>query len=162
MNRKDRRAQTKILQKTAKISRADAKKLVEMKYSHYPLEEGTKVKLNWELIKRHPDWKIQRKDYKEWVEAHKDEVFTVEWDENRKRNNTSDKKFLVCLKEDETDPKWLFYSSTLIPLPVATVKLDDGTEKDIVINDVNDIKSVDKIQDAINEALEREKIINKR
>ena len=29
MNRKDRRAQTKILQKTAKISRADAKKLVE-------------------------------------------------------------------------------------------------------------------------------------
>lgn len=157
MNRKDRRAQTKILQKTAKISRADAKKLVEMKYSHYPLEEGTKVKLNWELIKRHPDWKIQRKDYKEWVEAHKDEVFTVEWDENRKRNNTSDKKFLVCLKEDETDPKWLFYSSTLIPLPVATVKLDDGTEKDIVINDVNDIKSVDKIQDAINEALEREK-----
>ena len=157
MNRKDRRAQTKILQKTAKISRADAKKLVEMKYSHYPLEEGTKVKLNWELIKRHPDWKIQRKDYKEWVEAHKDEVFTVEWDENRKRNNTSDKKFLVCLKEDETNPKWLFYSSTLIPLPVATVKLDDGTEKDIVINDMNNIKSVDKIQDAINEALEREK-----
>ena len=157
MNRKDRRAQTKILQKTAKISRADAKKLVEMKYSHYPLEEGTKVKLNWELIKRHPDWKIQRKDYKEWVEAHKDEVFTVEWDENRKKNDTSDKKFLVCLKEDETDPKWLFYSSTLIPLPVATVKLDDGTEKDIVINDANDIKSVDKIQDAINEALEREK-----
>ena len=157
MNRKDRRAQTKILQKTAKISRADAKKLVEMKYSHYPLEEGTKVKLNWELIKRHPDWKIQRKDYKEWVEAHKDEVFTVEWDENRKKNDTSDKKFLVCLKEDETDPKWLFYSSTLIPLPVATVKLDDGTEKDIIINDVNDIKSVDKIQDAINEALEREK-----
>lgn len=145
------------MQKTAKISRADAKKLVEMKYSHYPLEEGTKVKLNWELIKRHPDWKIQRKDYKEWVEAHKDEVFTVEWDENRKRNNTSDKKFLVCLKEDETNPKWLFYSSTLIPLPVATVKLDDGTEKDIVINDANDIKSVDKIQDAINEALEREK-----
>lgn len=157
MNRKDRRAQIKVLQKTAKISRADAKKLVEMKYSHYPLEEGTKVKLNWELIKRHPDWKIQRKDYKEWVEAHKDEVFTVEWDENRKRNDTSDKKFLVCLKEDETNPKWLFYSSTLIPLPVATVKLDDGTEKDIVINDANDIKSVDKIQDAINEALEREK-----
>lgn len=157
MNRKDRRAQTKILQKTAKISRADAKKLVEMKYSHYPLEEGTKVKLNWELIKRHPDWKIQRKDYKEWVEAHKDEVFTVEWDENRKRNDTSDKKFLVCLKEDETEPKWLFYSSTLIPLPIATVQLDNGTEKDIVINDMNDIKSVDKIQDAINEALEREK-----
>ena len=157
MNRKDRRAQIKVLQKTAKISRADAKKLVEMKYSHYPLEEGTKVKLNWELIKRHPDWKIQRKDYKEWVEAHKDDVFTVEWDEKRKNNNTSDKKFLVCLKEDETNPKWLFYSSTLIPLPVATVKLDDGTEKDIVINDMNNIKSVDKIQDAINEALEREK-----
>ena len=145
------------MQKTAKISRTDAKKLVEMKYSHYPLEEGTKVKLNWELIKRHPDWKIQRKDYKEWVEAHKDEVFTVEWDENRKRNNTSDKKFLVCLKEDETDPKWLFYSSTLIPLPIATVQLDDGTEKDIVIENMDDIKSTDRIQNAINEALEREK-----
>ena len=64
---------------------------------------------------------------------------------------------MVCLKEDETDPKWLFYSSTLIPLPVATVQLDDGTEKDIVIENMSDIKSTDRIQNAINEALEREK-----
>ena len=51
----------------------------------------------------------------------------------------------------------MFYSSTLIPLPVATVQLDDGTEKDIVIENMSDIKSTDRIQNAINEALEREK-----
>ena len=128
-----------------------------MKYSHYPLEEGTIVKLHWALIKRHPDWKIQRKDYKEWVEAHKDEVFTVEWDENRKKNDTSDNKFLLCLNEDETDPKCLFYSSTINPLSVATVQLYNKTEKNIVRENIDDIKSTYRMQNAINEALKREK-----
>lgn len=155
MNRKERRAQVKYLQKNAKISREAAKELVERRYSHQELEEGTKVKLNWELIKRHPDWAIQREDYREWVEAHKDEVFTVEWDENRKQNNTSDKKILVCLAEDTTDPKWLFYTSTLIPQATATIKLEDGTESEIVMS-AEEAQNTDKIQAAINEALSRE------
>ena len=145
----------KYLQKNVKMTKEQAQEYVERRYSHQQLEEGTKVKLNWELIRRHPDWKIQRKDFKEWVEAHKDEVFTVEWDEQKKKNNTTDKKILVCLAEDTTEPKWLFYTSTLIPQATVTVKLDNGTETDIAMS-VADAQNADKIQQAVNEALERE------
>ena len=155
MNRKERRAQTKYLQKTVKMSKEQAKEYVERQYSHQQLEEGTKVKLNWELIRRHPDWKIQRADFKAWVEAHKDEVFTVEWDKKRKENNSKDKKMLVCLAEDTTEPKWLFFTSTLIPQAVATITMEDGTENEIVMS-VEDAQDSDKIQAAINEALNRE------
>lgn len=155
MNRKERRAQAKYLQKTVKMSKEQAKEYVERQYSHQQLEEGTKVKLNWELIKRHPDWKIQREDYRTWVEAHKDEVFTVEWDESRKKNNSKDKKMLVCLAEDTTEPKWLFFTSTLIPQATATIKLEDGTESEIVMS-TEEAQNASKIQKAINEALSRE------
>ena len=155
MNRKERRAQAKYLQKTVKMSKEQAKEYIERQYSHQQLEEGTKVKLNWELIRRHLDWKIQRKDFKEWVEAHKDEVFTVEWDKKRKENNSRDKKMLVCLAEDTTEPKWLFFTSTLIPQAVATITMEDGTENEIVMS-VEDAQDSDKIQAAINEALNRE------
>ena len=39
----------------------------------------------------------------------KDTVFTVEYDEKYKN-----KPSLVCLKEDTTDPKWLFWVGDLI------------------------------------------------
>ena len=47
MNRKERRAQVKNLQKTGKFTREEAREIVERRFQHYPLEEGTKVKLNW-------------------------------------------------------------------------------------------------------------------
>ena len=52
---------------------------------------------------------------------------------------------------------WNFYSGVKGVTIMAAEKKATATKKDIVINDTNDIKSVDKIQDAINEALEREK-----
>ena len=41
----------------------------------------------------------------------------------------------------------------MVPLPVATVTLDDGTKQETVIT--GEIK-IDKIQEAVNEALNRE------
>lgn len=138
MNRKDRRSQMKKLQTTEKISKEKAKEIVDIYYAHRPLEEGTKVKLNWELISRSPDWKKLRQDYKDWVIEHKEDIFTVEWDKRRKDKNTNDKKFMVCLKEDDTEPKWLFYTSLLIPQATVTVKMNSGEEFNLTM-DVDNI-----------------------
>ena len=83
MNRKQRRAEINRLQKSG-IKRAEAIKVVETYYSVKALEEGKRVKLNYEFMIRHPDWKNQRDDFKDWVTAHKDEVFTVEYDKTKK------------------------------------------------------------------------------
>ena len=153
MNRKQRREIQRNLQKKG-LTKTQAKQIVETYYSGNPLEEGAKVKLNYELMVRHPDWKILRKDFREWVEAHKDEVFTVEWDERRKKNDTKDKKLNVCLKEDTTNPKWLFHSDTLIPQISATITLNNGKTIDAgVVEDANR----EAVEKAVNEALERER-----
>lgn len=158
MNRQQRRAEVKNLQKRG-VKRSAAQSIVEKYYNNIELEEGATVKLNYELMCRHPDWKIQRDDFKEWVTTHKDEHFTVEWDEKRKANNSKDKKIMVCLKEDTTEPKWLFHTDTLIPIATAKVKLDSGKEVKVNLDGVTDVNDP-RIQAAVNEALEREKINN--
>ncbi len=162
MNRAQRRAEVKYLQKNKGMKRNDARAMVE-KYrdADIPLEEGTPVKLNYEMMKRHPDWRIQRDDFKAWVEAHKDDMFTVEWDKNRKERNSRDKKFNVCLAEDTTEPKWLFYTSTLIPMATATVKFDNEEKELKVPIKLEDASSQEKINEAIQEALDREKSVLK-
>ena len=156
MNRQQKRAEVKRLQKNG-VKRSVAQSLVEKYYTSVELEEGASVKLNYELMIRHPDWKIQRDDFKEWVTAHKDDYFTVEWDSYRKENDTKDKKLMVCLKEDTTNPKWLFHTDTLIPIATAKVKLNSGEEVKVNLDGVTDPSDA-RIQDAINEALEREKV----
>lgn len=158
MNRQQRRAEVKNLQRKG-VKREVAKALVEKYYTNVELEEGATVKLNYELMSRHPDWKIQRDDFKEWVTSHKDDYFTVEWDEKRKAKNSTDKKIMVCLKEDATEPKWLFHTDTLIPIATAKVKLDSGEEVKVNLDGVTDVNDP-RIQAAVNEALEREKINN--
>lgn len=161
MNRAQKRAEVRMLQKRG-VKREVARKIVTQYYNDTPLEEGTPVKINYEMMIRHPDWKIQRDDYKEWVEAHKDETFTVEWDATRKERNSNDKKLNVCLKEDTTEPKWLFNTATLIPLPKATINLDSGEKIDVTLDadvNVSTESGIDKINEAINEALEREQVI---
>lgn len=67
------------------------------------LEEGTKVKLNIKSIMKDPYWKKMRKEYKDFIFANENKIFTVEYDEKYKNN-----PIVVCLKEDTTNPKWLF------------------------------------------------------
>ena len=156
MNRAQRRQAVKNLQKEKGYKRAEAKRLVETFLTDVPLEEGQKVKLNYELMIRHPDWKNQRDDFKEWCTAHKDDIFTVEWDKERKEKDASDKKLMVCLAEDETEPKWLFNTLTLTPIATARVKLDTTGEEVSVSLDGVDTKDSDAVNKAITEALERE------
>lgn len=130
MNRKQRREMEKEFRKRG-VSKQVAKDLVAIRDGR-EMEEGTKVKLNYKRITTHPDWKKKlRKEYKDWIEAHKNDTFTVEWDEMRKANNSVDKKIRVCLAEDTTVPKWLFLTSDLIPITKGKIKLNNGKEVDL-------------------------------
>ena len=72
------------------------------------LKEGDKVKLNIKAMCMHPNWSRLTNKYKEWVFANASETFTVEYDEKHLVKPT-----LVCLSEDQTEPKWLSYVGDL-------------------------------------------------
>lgn len=84
--------------------------------------EGEKVKLDVLQLTSYKEWKSEgigphRKKYQEWVLAHAGEVFTVEYDPEKVERGAKDVKTLVQLKEDTTEPKWLFWAGDLIPEP---------------------------------------------
>ncbi|RKJ76635.1 hypothetical protein D7X33_14065 [Butyricicoccus sp. 1XD8-22] len=60
-----------------------------------------------ETIQRHPDYPNLSEKYREFVETHEDDVFTVVFDERHGENSP-----LVCLKEDPCG--WLFWTGNLI------------------------------------------------
>lgn len=70
-------------------------------------EEGDKVRLNVERIRKHPDYGRLSSIYREFVESHVDDIFTVAYDARRKENPTE-----VCLKEDRAG--WLFWTGDLV------------------------------------------------
>ena len=63
--------------------------------------EGSKVKLNYERIMENTEGKSEL--YLKFVEEHKDDIMTIEYDENHK-----DSPSIFCLKEDTNEVKWLF------------------------------------------------------
>ena len=73
--------------------------------NHKFLEEGTKVKINRKRIE-----KVQTLSpkFEAWLDENEDKIFTVEKDSQVRYG------FQVCLKEDETIPKWLFEDKNLI------------------------------------------------
>lgn len=72
------------------------------------LKPGDKVMLDVHTICMNPNWSRLTNKYKEWVFAHGADVFTVEYDEAHMVDPV-----LVCLAEDNTKPKWLFYVGDL-------------------------------------------------
>lgn len=68
------------------------------------LAEGTRVRLNYDSIVNEPVYKSKLNRYKKFVNANKDTIFTVEYDEKYK-----DKPILVSLKEDDSKVKWLWH-----------------------------------------------------
>lgn len=110
MGREERRKVTKSLKASNKqILRDIQKRKVEFANTNYTILEGTTVKLNVKQIKSRPDYIRMRDTYKEFVESNIDNIFTVEYDEKKK-----DEPILVCLKEDPTEVKWLFWIGDLI------------------------------------------------
>ena len=69
------------------------------------LNGETKVKLKAEQILQQGDL---NEKYREWVEANKDKVFTCEKDSTLPNDSKR-----VVLKEDESNPKWLFHVTDL-------------------------------------------------
>jgi hypothetical protein len=111
MNREQKRNYTTQLKKKG-LSNEEIRKMIAYKellqISPY-LDEFSKVKLNLDVIRNHPDYDKLSEKYKAWTEAHKDEIFTLVYDEKHR-----EKPSIVCLKEDTTDPKWLFFTGDLI------------------------------------------------
>lgn len=70
--------------------------------------EGSKVKLNYNKITNRKDYNNLVPEYKEFIEKNKDRIFTVEYDKDRKNM-----PIWVCLAEDDTPVKWLFYVGDL-------------------------------------------------
>lgn len=110
INREEKRKYIKTLRAKG-ISKEDAELYLNYKQkteSIISIPEGTKVNLDLEQIKSQPDYERHPEKYKNWVEANEDNVFTVEYDEGKKVNPVT-----VCLKEDESQPKWLFWIGDL-------------------------------------------------
>ena len=74
--------------------------------------EGSKVKLNYERIMENTEGKSEL--YLKFVEEHKDDILTIEYDENHKDSPT-----IFCLAEDTNPVKWLFDISDLTLVELA-------------------------------------------
>ena len=104
MNRAEKRKLAKIL----KMKYAELLESLEFKIEDVTVEElpeGTKVKLKAEQILQQGNL---NEKYREWVEANKDKVFTCEKDSTLPNDSKR-----VVLKEDESNPKWLFHVTDL-------------------------------------------------
>lgn len=75
--------------------------------------EGSKVKLNYNRIMENTEGKSEL--YLKFVEDHKDDIMTIEYDENHKDTPT-----IFCLAEDTNPVKWLFDISDLELVEMAT------------------------------------------
>lgn len=78
--------------------------------------EGEKVRLDYARITSYKDWDRLRPEYKEFVEKHKNDIFTVEFDPVKKETKAENLETMVQLKEDPTVPKFLFWAGDLIPI----------------------------------------------
>ena len=106
------REQKRLLQKKSKESKKTSRGRINInkKKSHdIYIAEGTKVKLNIKRIKSHPEYSKLTDNYRAFVEKNEDTIFTVEYDKSQPIPST-----LVCLKEDPTPVKWLFWTGYLV------------------------------------------------
>lgn len=151
LNRKQKRDIKKVLKKEScqeeKIN-AFFNKIENNKSNPNMAYEGELVKIDYAAIVLSKDWGILNKKYKNWLKENQDKIFTVEYDKNRGENFKKEKHILVQLKEDTTNPKWLFWAGYLIPEKGQDLKKLEEKEKN------NNIK--EKNKDIINEAILRE------
>lgn len=116
MNREQRRKQSKsglIKQFLDDLSMANKfKGNIE---GDWPIHDGDKVTLNLEEIRKHPGYERKLPAYRRFCEMNAGRVFTVCIDPNMRNS-------VVCLKEDQTKPKWLFWIGDLTKVMEDNVK----------------------------------------
>ena len=114
MGRKERRElerKIKHLQKTrpwelqALIQEEYKRELIENRLNKEVLAPGDKVKLDWVKITNDPDWDNFKPEYQKFVTDNASKIFTLD-----KEAKVQGPYAFVSLCEDETDPKWLFYT----------------------------------------------------
>lgn len=107
MNRAERRHPSKagqvrqILDDLSKI--AEIKKAMDGDWTFKP---GDKVMLNMDVITAAQGYGKKLPAYKAFCERNADRVFTVEYVDGMRPS-------VVCLIEDESNPKWLFWTGDL-------------------------------------------------
>jgi len=108
MNREKRRKLTKEL-KAKGFSKDKIATYLNFvtKDSKVVIPEGSKVKLDVDKIKAHPDYIKLTDKYKNWVADNRNKVFTVKYEEKYGESPN-----LVALEED--DIGWLFPISDLV------------------------------------------------
>ena len=111
MNREQKRQLKKQLSKVSKKTNEPKQRPTFVDRTDLSIPEGSKVKLNIERITKRKDYSRMRETYKDFVENHKDTVFTVEYDPKH-----TYEPVWVCLAEDTTPIKWLFYIGDLLLL----------------------------------------------
>ena len=113
MNRKERRemerkvkhlAKTKPWELKAMIGEKYDRKVVECRVNNEVLAPGDRVMLDMEHIMADPDYPKYRQDYKDYILANANKVFTLS-----REAKTSGPFAFVSFDEDETEPKNLFY-----------------------------------------------------
>jgi hypothetical protein len=112
MSRADKRA----IAKRYGLSMHDVERIFKdatIKNVYETFIEGSQVKLNYDRIMENTEGKSEL--YLQFVEEHKDDIMTIEYDENHKDSPT-----IFCLKEDTNPVKWLFDISDLILVEMAT------------------------------------------
>ena len=72
------------------------------------IPNGAQVKLNLSAIQKDPNYQRKSDKWKEWIEQHKEEIFTVEYDPK-----FEEQPKVVTLKEDTSNPKWLWFIGDL-------------------------------------------------
>ena len=114
MNRADKRALAKRLNIPMNlVEKIFQDATIQNVYETYL--EGSKVKLNYERIMENTEGKSEL--YLKFVEDHKDDIMTIQYDENHKDSPT-----IFCLEEDKNPAKWLFDISDLILIEMADIK----------------------------------------
>jgi hypothetical protein len=110
MNREQRRTFAKNLRAKgiSKESVSNIAKLKQKLDSVPRIAEGEKVRLNVKSILSDPDYEKKQDRWKQFVQDNKDAIFTVEWDDRHRDNPV-----LVCLKEDPSPLKWLWWVGDL-------------------------------------------------
>jgi len=72
------------------------------------IQEGQKVKLDYDKIKSHPDYNRLEEKYKSYIENHKNKITSVVFDNKYKDHN------IVALDNGKYVSEWRFYIGDLI------------------------------------------------
>ena len=102
MNRAERRRLAKSKSRLSFEKFMDVYKVLK-DYEEIP--EGVKVKIDRKKLEEKQSVSPQ---FQQWLDENSDRTFTVTYE------TASTNKHFVCLKEDKTEPKWLFWEGSLI------------------------------------------------